>query len=208
MILYHGTRANSDSIRQQGLLAGGLDRGAIDPITQKYVVNKEKTLARVLAEFGLRKDQVPSWIYQGELEYEKDEPLHLHFELSFENVKGYADMGGESAYCIRKNLLIWLNGIENMKDPLVKNLDRQAKEANGLIPIIVKIEVNENDPRIDRRIKETWARVRQIIAEDKIKDTFEEFWESQSHEVRYYGDIPPDKILEIIILKGEEKWRE
>lgn len=53
MILFHGTRADVESIRERGLLAGGLDRTVKDPATGNYVVNKERTLERVLARFTL-----------------------------------------------------------------------------------------------------------------------------------------------------------
>lgn len=198
LTLYHGTRANPELIRKHGLLAGGLDRDKVDPATQKYVVNKEKTLKRVLAEFNLTKGKVPAWIYRGELEYESDKPIHLHLEMCKENAKGYADMGGEPAYCIRYNLLIWLNKLHKhlASDPRLKELNRQAKLANGPVPYVIKVEIDEEDPRLDPMAKETFTRVRQAIAEGKIKRTFEEFWDHPC-EIRYFGDIPPDKILEI-----------
>ena len=86
--LFHGTRASPASILERGLIAGGLDRECEDPITTKYLVNKEATLKRVLAEFDLRKEDVPEWTYRGELSYEMDRPIHTHFELSFDNACG------------------------------------------------------------------------------------------------------------------------
>jgi len=199
--LYHGTRANPELLLKHGLLAGGLDRTEPDPIDQVYRVNKERTLERVLNEFGLSKHQVPEWIYRGELQYEEGTPIHTHFELNPDNAAGYADMGGEPAYCIRYNLLIWLAGISDRSCVEIREqlqeLKRQAKLANGPVPYVVEVEIDFDDPRLEQDARDMIGRVEQAIAEGKIKRSIEEFWKMGAHEVRYFGDVPPEKIKSI-----------
>lgn len=200
--LYHGTRANPDSIMALGLLAGGLDRVESDPIEQVYRVNKERTLQRVLKEFNLTKAQVPEWTYRGELEYEEGYPIHIHFEINPENAKGYADMGGEPAYCIRRNLMIWLAGISNVsqievKDQL-KEINKKAKEVNGPQPYLVEVELNWDDPRIDKDAKKSIERILEF------KGSLDNW--GHTLEVRYYGDVPPENIKSITPCEFKNPW--
>lgn len=215
IIMFHGTRADPKSIREKGLLAGGLDRIVQDPMTEKYIVNKEATLQRVLEEFWFTdKSQIPEWCYKGELNYEKDEPIHIHFELNYENVKGYADMGGEPAYCIRRHILMWLEmlkwAVVNDEDlsegedyswvskEMREYINNFAKESNGEKCYVVAVKLDLNDPRLDKRGTDAIYRVRKAIAEGKVKRTEKEFWQTSAWEIRYYGDIAPEDILGII----------
>lgn len=215
VILFHGTRANPKSIMEKGLLAGGLDRKVKDPITEKYIVNKETTLQRVLKEFGLKKEEVPEWTYSGELEYEKDLPIHIHFENSFANACGYADMGGEPAYCIRRNIMDWLDmkklgndedvlysqGEEGLKRHKVNNA--KAKKANGSICYVVAVKIRLDDSRLEQRAKDTIRRVKEVMKKGLIKDSWYKWWNRNSHECRYYGDIKPEDIVAIVAVDPE-----
>lgn len=205
--LYQGTRANPTSIRELGLLAGGLDGNGYDPLDRKYIVNKEATLKRVLKEFNLEKGDVPEWTYKGELEYEQDLPTHIHFEMSFDNALGYADMGGEPAYVIRYYIACWIVGkIMSLlgHDPAVMpwnydrdlhdQINRWAKEQNGPKRYVVVVEVDTEDPRVDPVAVEKVERIQRLVDEGELD---EDVWKSP-YEIRYFGDIPPDKIIGIV----------
>ena len=205
VVLFTGTRADVNSLRKFGVLAGGLDRPLdIDPLTQKYVVNKERTLKRVLDEFGLEKWQVPRWCYEYELQYEKDEPIHIHFCLNFENAQGYSDMGGEPAYCIRENILNWLNNINDMPPKenieLKKSISEQAKLGNGIKRYVVVTIVNLNDPRLQKDFLNIISHWLGLIQSKKLTEQEIERYcfQESAYEVRYYGDIKPKDILGIV----------
>ena len=211
IILYHGTRASPTSIRELGLIAGGLDRTVKDPLTEKYIVNKERTLQRVLDEFGLKKDDIPPWVYQGELDYEKDEPIHIHFEISLDNATGYADMGGEPAYVMRNHIMNWLDmkrlgdietclwaqGEEGKR--LHKENNRRAKLVNGEKTYVVVVKLSLDDGRMDTRAKQTLWRMYKAYEDGLVgKSVF-----NHAYEVRYYGDIAPEDILGIVQVEHQ-----
>jgi hypothetical protein len=211
VILFHGTRAKPDSLRKLGILAGGLDRPLdIDPSTQKYPINKERTLERVLTEFGLKKSEVPNWCYKGELQYEENEPIHIHFCLNFDSATGYADIGGEPAYCIRKNILSWLSGIAD--EPYYKyrelhrSLSNKAKISNGKKSYVIVVERNLNDPRLENEFRESvkqWLEVidKGTLTEDEVE---QHCFQRSSYEVRYFGDIKPEEILGVVQINPED----
>jgi len=209
VILFHGTRANPKSITEKGLLAGGLDRKVKDPLTEKYIVNKETTLQRVLKEFGLKKENVPEWTYKSELNYEKDQPIHIHFENSFVNACGYADMGGEPAYLIRKGIMDWIRMREIGDEETVlyhtdperaKLHNKIAKEANGKTCYVIAVRIKLDDPRLEKRAKDIILRVKKAMDDGLIENDWLKFWNRNAHECRYYGDIKPEGILGIVAI--------
>ena len=205
ILVFHGTRADPNSIREKGLIAGGLDRKIKDPLTERYIVNKEATLQRVLGEFGLRKEEIPEWCYRGELQYEKDDPIHIHFEMSFDNAIGYADMGGEPAYLIRYHIRTWLEAkklgdettcLWHLDRKLSREVNRWAKEANGKHTYVVAVKLDLDDPRVDKQAVETIRRIEKVLQEGKFH-VGEDIWKHPM-EIKYYGDIAPERILGIV----------
>jgi len=201
--LYHGTRADPESLKEYGLLAGGLDRTEKDPRTQKYIVNKERTLQRILAEFGLTKSDIPEWCYRGELEYEANLPIHIHFCLNFKNAEGYSFMGGEPAYCIRSNILTWLEikriaknkkiipeevTMDMIPKEILWKIKEWAAKINGSQRHVVETEIELNDDRIEKSALETIHKL------EKFKNRFKDIFETTAMEIRYYGDISPNKL--------------
>lgn len=203
ILVFHGTRADPESIRKRGLIAGGLDRKVKDPTAERYIVNKKATLQRVLNEFGFEKKDVPEWCYSGELEYEKDQPIHVHFEMSFDNAIGYADMGGEPAYIFRYSIMSWLEAkklgdeetaLSYMDKKLSEKVNARAKEGNGKHTYVIAVKLDLDDPRIDEQAVNRIRKIEKAIEEGKVG---KEIWR-QPMEIRYYGDVSPERILGIV----------
>ncbi len=210
LMLFTGTRANPESIKKNGLLAGGLDRGDIDPLTQKYIINKEKTLARVLSEFGLVKKDIPDYIYRGELEYEANRPTHIHLCLDFNNAAGYSWMGGEPAYCIRRNLLEWLAlrelggelDLSKLGRARLNEIDYQAAMANGPKQYVVVVKIRMDDPRLEQDTKDLIARFEKLVEERGF--VMRDLLKHSTWEVRYFGDIAPENILGMVQISARD----
>lgn len=210
MILYHGTRANPESIRKYGLLVHGHDG------------SKEETCDRVLTEFGLTREQVPSWVYQGELDYERGRADHSHLCVNRGTASGYADMGGEPAYVIRSHVLLWLNQrrlsalrywdekkkrvtwdcrANGKERALRRELNEQAKMKNGHRKYVLTINIDDDDPLLEKDVFEVIGRLREFDNKNGPrhdgKGWLEHFFEGDPFEVRYNGNIPPEWILKI-----------
>jgi len=195
------------------LLAGGLDREAKDPLEQRYITNKEKTLTRILSEFGLKKEEVPTWIYSGELEYEANQPTHIHFCLNFNNAAGYAWMGGEPAYCIRRALLEWLalkelgdqDDMSLLSRVKREEIDLKAATANGPKQYVVVVRIQLDDPRLEQSTRELITRYEKLSDEGRY--LYKDLLAQSTWEVRYFGDIAPTNIIGIVQVSSKEIYK-
>jgi hypothetical protein len=207
MILYHGTRGNPESILEHGLKPHGLDS------------SKEETIDRVLSEFGLTRETVPEWVWKGELEYERRRGQgHSHLCLNTETAAGYSNMGGEPAYVIRRNVLRWLNQdkVDKLWEQDRRNgthelnkflnvLDREAKEATGKTRYVLTLDVDPNDPALEKDVFETIKNFEKAEKRGELeKGDLDEFLKNDTYEVRYYGVISPHKIIAIEEVEDEK----
>ncbi len=200
MILFHGTRANPDSIIERGLIPHGLDN------------SKEGTIDRVLAEFGLTRDTCPDWVWRYELLYERERGQdHSHLCLNKPTAAGYADMGGEPAYVVRLHVLQWLNrhkiaaleawdkkkGTHKAQE-FKRQLNSLAESSNGPSRYVVGVRVDADDPVLEKDVFGVLKRVDKLDQErGPDSNVFQEFTDTDPYEVRYYGTIPPEKIISI-----------
>jgi hypothetical protein len=200
MILYHGTRGNPESILEHGLKPHGLDE------------SKEATIDRVLAEFGLTKETVPEWVWKGELEYEKQRGQgHSHLCLNTETGAGYSDMGGEPAYKIRQGILWWQNHdkLEELRsrdkqrgtheyNDFMNALDKKAKETTGKTRYLLTLDVDPSDPALEKDVFDVIKKFEEAKKRGEIEEgDLDEFLRNDPYEVRYYGVVPPQKIIAI-----------
>jgi len=124
LVLYHGTRAPLRKILKEGILVRA---GRTGKDTRMQMV--DEVLER---EFGVTKEQVPSWIWKGEYDYEGSIEPHIHMSVNIRTAAGYAHQGCEIHAEIRSHMYGWL--LERRYGPMkVEDQRRRFPKSPGLI---------------------------------------------------------------------------
>lgn len=78
---------------------------------------------------------------------------------------------------------------------LASEVDEEARKKNGEHGYVVAVKLSMGDPRIEQDAVDLIRRVDGLIEEGKVAP---DFWSEAAHEVRYFGDLPPERIVGIV----------
>lgn len=78
---------------------------------------------------------------------------------------------------------------------LADEVDEEARKKNGEHGYVIAVKLSMGDPRIEQDAVDLIRRVDGLIEEGKIPP---DYWSDAVYEVRYFGNVPPERIVGIV----------